>query len=92
MSADNGIYILESDDGYRITHAQAIENITYDPDDTGYNQEWVKCLFGDCKVFSTIDQARDEAWRLYNEIMESDFPIVEYGISTVGYLPTFPKE
>ena len=27
MSADNGIYILQSLDGYRIIHAQAIENL-----------------------------------------------------------------
>lgn len=27
MSADNGIYILKSKDGYRVIHAQAIENI-----------------------------------------------------------------
>ena len=27
MSADNGIYILKSLDGYRVTHAQAIENL-----------------------------------------------------------------
>jgi hypothetical protein len=27
MSADNGVYILQSKDGFRVTHAQAIENI-----------------------------------------------------------------
>lgn len=27
MSADNGIYILETSDGFRVTHAQCIENI-----------------------------------------------------------------
>lgn len=27
MSADNGIYILQTKDGYRVTHAQAIDNI-----------------------------------------------------------------
>jgi hypothetical protein len=29
MSADNGIYILQSLDGYRVIHAQAIENLYY---------------------------------------------------------------
>jgi hypothetical protein len=29
MSADNGIYIAKFKDGYRVTHAQAIENVDY---------------------------------------------------------------
>ena len=29
MSADNGIYILQTKDGYRVVHAQAIENINW---------------------------------------------------------------
>jgi len=31
MSADNGIYILQSKDGFRVAHAQAIENIYWWP-------------------------------------------------------------
>ena len=29
MSADNGVYILKSKDGYRVVHAMAIENLNW---------------------------------------------------------------
>lgn len=29
MSADNGVYILQSKDGFRVAHAQAIENLNW---------------------------------------------------------------
>jgi hypothetical protein len=32
MSADNGIYILQTKDGYRVAHLQAIDNIYWHPD------------------------------------------------------------
>ncbi len=31
MSADNGIYIAKFPEGWRVIHAQAIENINYYP-------------------------------------------------------------
>ena len=31
MSSDNGIYVLQSKDGYRVTEAQAIENLYWHP-------------------------------------------------------------
>ena len=48
MSADNGVYILKSKDGYRVAHAQAIENLywwrIYTCDcKIGSEEEWCKC-------------------------------------------------
>ncbi|GAG43558.1 unnamed protein product [marine sediment metagenome] len=75
MSADNGIYIFQTKDGYRVAHCQAIENISWQPNRKGLNTETVEYYFGKCKVFKTRVQALEEADRLYEEIMKSDCPI-----------------
>jgi len=80
MSADNGVYIGKWNDGYRVCHAQAIENI----DCVDIGKEYECLLFGKSKIFSTQKEASEQASKIYNEIMESDFPICEYGICYVG--------
>lgn len=43
MSADDGIYILQAKDGFRVIHAQAIDNLYWWWDDERlYDDEWVK--------------------------------------------------
>jgi len=111
MSADNGIYILKSKDGYRVIHAQCIDNLWWwAKDDRLYDEVFVENLtkrgnpnphksmweerreinprflynyFGKSLVFNTEDEAWTEAKRLYQEIMASDIPIIEYGISHI---------
>ena len=53
MSADNGIYILKTNDGYRVAHLQAIDNIYW----------WYSCC-NNPKVIEKID----EHDLYYNEI------------------------
>lgn len=89
MSADNGIYIAEFPDGFRVAERSAIENIDYYPEGSKESKEILKSYFGDSKLFKNEDDAWKEARRIYNEIMESDFPIVEYGISFVGKYESF---
>jgi hypothetical protein len=98
MSADNGIYILQTPvmngDGfeYRVVHAQAIDNIFWG--ENGYNKDGdpkaVVEYFGKCEVFQGEESARTEAFRLYDEITEGEdgYGIVEYGVSTIE-LPHF---
>lgn len=79
MSADNGIYILQTLDGYRVVHAQAIENIY---DGGKFNLQAVADYFGVCP---TIVKTEKEAWAqakiIYDEIMNDDYcPILEYGV------------
>lgn len=112
MSADNGIYILESEDGFRVIHAQSIDNLHWWwTDERLYDDAWVKAeqkkgnknpyegkgksrdelnprelidYFGDCEVFKTKEEAFIEACKIYDEIMASDFPVIEYGIQFVS--------
>ena len=104
MAADNGIYIgvFPTTEGkeFRVIHAQAIENcddIAFDG--TSRTQEEVDAYrvmyFGSAKPFKTIEEARTEAWRLHDEIMSSDFPVLEYGISEIEFtrpLQSIPPE
>jgi len=97
MSADNTIAILHTKDGYRIAHAQAIENIYYQCNRKGdpqFNARQLWLYFSNCKVFTTMEEAWKEAQRIYDEIMNDDFcPIVEYGIQIFGDGTfEFPKE
>lgn len=72
MSADNGIYILPSPkDGkieFRVSHAQAIENIDYDP-------LYEVLLFKNAPVFCSYKEAV-----FYAEKLAEDYDFLEYGI------------
>lgn len=111
MSADNGIYILEAKDGFRVIHTQAIDNLYWWwNDERLYDDDWVEKqkekgiinpyrgmgesknelnpkeiyrYFRNSEVFKTKEEAFHEADRKYQEIMKSDCPIIEYGISFI---------
>ena len=78
MSADNGVYILQSKDGFRVIHAQAIENIFSANTESGFNQRYLKQYFGRSQVFNT----RDEVWEEALEIANKQY-ILEYGICII---------
>jgi len=96
MSADNGIYILKSPkcdgDGfeYRVTHAQAIENIEWNVPPGEFNDEMLQDYFGKCEIL-TEEEARKEAFAMEEDILSDGFcPILEYGISTIEMHRPFP--
>lgn len=100
MSADKGIYILRTNkpplkEGgfyvnqhdqyeYRVAECQAIDNIEY-------SDLYLPILFGRSKVYSDKDSAWQEARRMYDDIMNSGFPILEYGISSIIKDKPFPN-
>jgi len=86
MSADNGIYIAKFPEGYRVTYAQAIDNIMYYPENTRERKETLKEYFGASKLWNTEDEAWKEARRLYEEDN-----YVEYGISYSGEFESFEE-
>ena len=80
MSADNGIYILKTKDGqYRVTHAQAIENIYEDYYNNRYNPLEVVRVWGDCKY--TRDMTK--AYQIADAMQRKQY--TEYGIKTFEY-------
>ncbi len=87
MSSDNGIYIGKFEDGYRVIHGQAIENCEGDDDMT---DAYINIYFKDAKVLTTREEAYAEVRRLYDEIMEDDYPLLEYGISEIHFGHKFP--
>jgi len=96
MSADNGIYVLETEgaDGseFRVAHLQAVENVYYDTaiecESDDYNV-WIRNarrMWRDCDVYTN----EDDAWAVARELLkeyEKD-GIVEYGVSRI-YVPGF---
>jgi hypothetical protein len=57
MSADNGVYITKWNDGFRVAHAQAIENIDYFPKGS---ERWKQAqigYFGKSPVFKEKSEA-----------------------------------
>jgi len=90
MSADNGIYIVQFPDGYRVTHAQAIENIDYYNPGTKERKEILKDYFSESPLFKTTEKAFEYAKEINEEILKDDFcPIVEYGICYLGEYESF---
>jgi hypothetical protein len=93
MSADNGIYILKCKDGWRVAHAQSIDNIYWWPDrkDGQYvqldsiNPVQLYRYFKGSKNYKTEGEATSQAYKMYRDIMNDDMcPIVEYGISYIS--------
>lgn len=82
MSGDSGIYILQTKDGYRVVHTQAIENI-YDGD--GFDLQAIADYFGPCvNVAKNEIEAYEQAKILYDEIMDDDYcPIIEYRVQFI---------
>lgn len=89
MSADNGVYILETKRGsgkeYRVAHLQAVENVNWDTEKGEYTNDpdihiknaremWPLSL----PVFTNKDEALARAFDIYEVLT-----ICEYGVQTV---------
>lgn len=79
MSADNGIYIARFFSGYKVIHAQNIEDLDYYEENTKERKEVWKKFFKNAKTFKDASKALEYAVKLFEK--ES---IVEYGIVDLG--------
>lgn len=90
MSADNGIYILHTEDGYRVAHLQAIENLFWNKgkvENTPQNNALIR-MFGDKEPFDNKAAALLKAKEL-----EESYYFTEYGIQFLEFPNIkFPKE
>lgn len=95
MSADNGIYVASfpNKDGgkeFRVAHAQAIENTTLNFMPNGENKTKLQdayrvLIFGQSAVFANRDQALQKAAEVEDEIMNSNYAVLEYGICFLDF-------
>lgn len=102
MSADNGIYILETNSPlggkeYRVKELQAIENLHY----KNVNGKWIEDhsteteiqnareMFNNCKVYNNLMEVEQEAERLLLEIEQRYIGICEYGIGCISIPEVF---
>jgi hypothetical protein len=99
MSADNGCYIgrftTEKGFEYRVIHAQAIENCDYSSFvDDSYPTKLIHAYrivyYGRSEIYD-VEGAWKKARELYEEILNSAFPICEYGVSEIYYDEPFPN-
>lgn len=95
MSADDGIYILKTRGGpyrnyagrpdfyYHITHAQAIENIDYEPNYKGFNLQGLMSYFGHCHM----EYSEEDAYKYAREMEERQHKEIgfypEYGVCLI---------
>lgn len=83
MSADNGIYILETKGPeYRVTYALNIDNIYGNFSDESYQWQGdpvsMMEYFGDALMFSNLEEALDKAAE-----MSYSYPYLEDGICVI---------
>lgn len=83
MSADNGIYILETfGPEFRVAHAQGIDNIYGKFNDSTHNwdgdPEMILEYFAEAPVFQNVEKALDFASE-----MSYDYEYLEYGICLI---------
>lgn len=83
MSADNGVYILETaGPEYRVVHAQGIDSIygQFNDDTLHWNgdDEMIKHYFGEAPVFQNLEEALDKA-----EDISHNYDYLEYGICLI---------
>ena len=89
MSADDGVYILETQGPeYRIAHMQAVDNLfeEYNPATENWkpNKDVIVDAFKDSKVFTNLE----EAWDAAGDI-EVSLNGTEYGMNLVTEFKTF---
>jgi hypothetical protein len=88
MSADNGIYIAKFPDGWRVIHAQAIDNINYHPKGSKAYFETLNQYFGGAMLYPV----EDDAWKFARQLLKQ-YSYVEYGIQYIDELPSLkPKK
>lgn len=83
MSADNGVYILQTKGPeFRVAHAQAIDNVfgEWDVEKNIWkgDAEFILDTFGESNPFSTIEEAFDVA-----EGIERSLEFTEYGVCLI---------
>lgn len=90
MSADNGIYILQTKDQYRVAHLQAIDNITWSAIDGNLqNNEGARGRYVPTRVVemwgkSKYTKDRTLAFKIAYKWAGS-LPICEYGVNVIIY-------
>jgi len=77
MSADNGIYIHKFRDGYKVIHAQCIENIYWKRGKNKYNYRVLKEYFKESPLFNELKKALDYADKLYEKAGWTEYGICE---------------
>lgn len=89
MSADNGIYILQTKGPeWRVAYASAVENVYWDDekkeetDDTKVHIKNARIMWGDSEVYTDEEAAVRRAWEIYREEI-SGYGIIEYGVSKI---------
>lgn len=82
MSSDNGIYILQTKDQFRVIHAQGIDNLFWSFVDfkTGYEIVPTRVIefFGGCKFTRNSEVANQIASNMAKRVY-----VLEYGVSTI---------
>ena len=93
MSADNGIYILEtSGPEYRVSHMMAIDNLNWDDEKKDFSNdpdvmiENAREMFVRAPVFFDKEEAERFAFQ-----EAEDYPFLEYGISSIKINRKFQK-
>lgn len=87
MSADNSVIIGCFPNEFRVIHAQAIDNLSYEPDDEdGFNSGAVVRYFSKGEVCPSVEIAIVRAHKLADSIA-----ILEYGVSKIHFPHTFDE-
>jgi hypothetical protein len=77
MSADNGVYIHKFRVGYKVVHAQAIENIYWHKGKKKYNYRILHQYFKHGAIFTNLVEAMEYAFKLHHEVGNSEYGICE---------------
>jgi hypothetical protein len=83
MSADNGVFVLQTKGPeFRIAYAHAIDNIygKFNDDTANWDGDMEAMVeyFGKSKVYTSIEEALDEAERI-----SYDYEYLEYGVCLI---------
>lgn len=79
MSADNGIYIAEFADGFRVAHAQGMSELDQLAPGSVERQEFLRQSFMESPLYASEQAALDAAFE-----MSKGLAFLEYGICLLG--------
>ena len=79
MSANNGVYILKTDNQYRVKHLQSIDNLYWNNDGLycdDMQSEKIINMFGDCKYTHSAEKAFSIALMIQNSLSTCEYGVV----------------
>lgn len=84
MSLDDGVFVVQFPDGYRVAYAGAISVLEFFPDGSKEQRAALQAYFGESPLFKTQGSAE-----YYAQQLSQKYDTLTWGVCFIGEFPSF---